>query len=62
MKLNTDRFHLIVSDYKHEQVWAQVGRDKIWESVDVKLLGVILIENCNLINMSRRFARKQAEE
>ena len=42
MKLNTDRFHLIVSDYKHEQVWAQVGRDKIWESVDVKLLGVTI--------------------
>ena len=31
--------HLIVSEYKHEQVWNQAGADKIWESVDVNLLG-----------------------
>ena len=40
MKLDTDQCHLIASGYKHEQVWAQVGEDKIWESADVKLLGV----------------------
>ena len=42
MKLNTDKCDLIVSAYKHEQVWAQVGGDKIWESVDAKLLGVTI--------------------
>ena len=42
MKLNTDKYHLIVSGYKNEQVWTQVGRDKIWESVDVKLLRVTI--------------------
>ena len=39
MKLNTDKCHLIVSGYKHEQIWAIIGKDKIWESSDVKLLG-----------------------
>ena len=29
MKLNTDKFHLIVSGYKHEQVWANIGKDLI---------------------------------
>ena len=39
MKLNTDKCHLIVSGYKHEQVWAHVDGDKIWESDDVKIRG-----------------------
>ena len=38
MKLNTDKCHLIVSCYKHEQVWTNVGKDLIWESNVVKLL------------------------
>ena len=42
MKLNTDKCHLIVSGYKHEQIWAKIGNDKIWESADVKLLGVTI--------------------
>ena len=42
MKLNTDKCHLIVSGYKLEQVWAQVGGEKIWESVNVKLLVVTI--------------------
>ena len=40
MKLNTDKCRLIVLGYKHEQVWANIGKDLIWESNDVKLLGV----------------------
>ena len=40
MKLNTDKCCLIVSGYKHEQVWANIGKDLIWESNDVKLRGV----------------------
>ena len=27
----------MVSVYKHEQVWAQIGGDNIWESADVNL-------------------------
>ena len=27
-----------VSGYKHEQVWANIGKDLIWESNDIKLL------------------------
>ena len=44
MKLNIDKCCLIVLGYKHEneQVWAQTGEDKIFQSIDVKLLGVTI--------------------
>ena len=42
MKLTTDKCHQIVSGYKHEQVWANIGKDLIWESNDVKLLGITI--------------------
>ena len=40
MKLNTDKCRLIVSGYKNEQVWPNIGTDLTWESNDVKLLWV----------------------
>ena len=47
MKLNTDKCCLIVSAYKHEKVWANIGKDSIWESNDVKLLGVAIDRDLN---------------
>ena len=47
-KLNTDKCHLIVSGYKHEQVWENVGKDLIWESNGVKLLEVIIARDLKL--------------
>ena len=32
MKLNQDKSHLLISGYKHENVWAQTGDETIWES------------------------------
>ena len=40
MKLNQDKCHLLVSGYKHENVWAQIGDEKIGESNKQKLLGL----------------------
>ena len=45
MKLNTDKCHLIVFGYKHEQVWAHIWKDLIWESNDVKLLEITIARN-----------------
>ena len=42
MKLNTDKCRPILSGYKHEQVWAYIGKDLIWESNNVKLLGITI--------------------
>ena len=40
IKLNTDKWHLIISGNKHESLWTDIANDKIWESNNVKLLGV----------------------
>ena len=45
MKLNTDKCYLIVSGYKNEQVWTNIGKDLIWESNDIKLLGIAVDRN-----------------
>ena len=44
MKLNTDKFHLLISG-KNEQMWEKLVRDRVWESNDVKLLGITLDNN-----------------
>ena len=36
MSLNAEKCHLIIPGNKHESLWA----DRIWESNNVKLLGV----------------------
>ena len=42
MKLNTDKCHLLVSGNKNGQMWAKLDIDIVWESNDVKLLGITL--------------------
>ena len=41
MKLSTDKCHLLVSGTKYEHNRTKIG-DKIWESNEVKLLGVTI--------------------
>ena len=38
LTLNADKFHLIVSSYKHELMYAKFGDALIWEENSVKLL------------------------
>ena len=45
MKLNTDKCHLLISVTKNEYVWAKLDQDIIWESNDVKTLGVTIDDN-----------------
>ena len=42
MKLNTDKCHLLRLGNKNEHMWAKLDRDIVWESNDVKLLGITL--------------------
>ena len=57
MKLNTDKCRLIVSGYKHEQVWANIGKDLIWESNDVKLLGVTIDRDLKFEQVLKRSSK-----
>ena len=45
MKPNTDQCHLLISVKKNEQMWAKLYRDIVWESNNVKLLGIPLHNN-----------------
>ena len=47
-KLNTDKCHLIVSGYKHKQIWENIGKDLIWESNGVKLFDIIIARDLKL--------------
>ena len=40
MKLNIDKFHLLVAGHKFEHTWVRADTDEIWEDHSVKLLGV----------------------
>ena len=42
MKLTQTKCHLLVSGYKHECVFAKIGNDQIFESNNVKLLGITI--------------------
>ena len=42
MKLNQDKCHLLVSEYKDEKIWSRIGKVKTWESSKKKLLGVVI--------------------
>ena len=49
MKLNQGKHYLLVSGYKHENVWAQIGDEIIWESNKQKLPGLQIAKNLILI-------------
>ena len=40
MKLNSDKCHLLISGFKYQLHWANIGPSKVWESSEKKLLGV----------------------
>ena len=45
VKLNTDKCYLLISGNKSEQIWARLDGDIVWESNDVKLVGITLDNN-----------------
>ena len=45
MKLNEEKCHLLISEHKHELLWASIGRSKIWESEKQKFLGIVIDRN-----------------
>ena len=62
MKINQGKCHLLVSVYKHKNIWARTGDVKIWESSKQKLLGVVtdrdLSFNEYISSLSKKAGRK----
>ena len=42
MMLNQDKFDFLFSGHKHETFFVNVGKTKIWESKQQKLLGILI--------------------
>ena len=40
MKLNSNKCYLLVSGHHYEEMFVNIGKDKIWESKSVKLHGI----------------------
>ena len=47
MKLNQVKCHLLISIYKNENVWANIGNEKVWESNKQKFLDLNIDRNLN---------------
>ena len=45
MKLNEEKCHFIISGHKYEHSWVKINENMIWESSNVKLLGVNIDSN-----------------
>ena len=49
MKLNTDRCYHLISGNKNEEMWAELHRAIVWESKNVRLLGITLDNNLKFV-------------
>ena len=45
MKLNTDKCNFLISGNKNEYMWPKLDQDIVWESNDVKFLGITIDNN-----------------
>ena len=61
-KLNPGKCHLLISGNKDEYMWAKLNQNKVWESNDLKLLGVATDNNLrsdkNVSNICLKANRK----
>ena len=62
MKLNEDKCHLLVSGYKFENIWAKIGKTKIWESKSQKQLGVEIDRTLNFNDHVRTLCNKAGKK
>ena len=58
MKLNQDKCHLLVSGYKNENLWTNIGNEKILESNKQKLLRLDIDRNLNFNEHASSLCRK----
>ena len=62
MKLDQDKCHLLVLRFKHENVWAKIGKTKIWEGKKQKLLGVVIDRNLSFDEHIASLCRKAGKK
>ena len=61
MELNEEKCYLLKSGHKHELLWANNGRSKIWKSEKQKPLGFVRDWNLHLDEYISTMQKKLAE-
>ena len=62
MKLNEDKCHFLVSGFKHETIWINIGEKIIWESKEEKLLGVNIDKDLNFTSHVSNICTKAGQK
>ena len=65
MKLNKDKCHFIISGYKHEIMFANIGESRIWEktcNMQQKLLGVTIDKNLKFKELILKQCKKSRKK
>ena len=62
MKSNQEKCYLLVSRNKHENVWAQVQDETVWESNKWKLLGLEIDGNLNFNEYVSPLCKKDGQK
>ena len=47
MKLNEGKCHLVIAGHRYETLWVNLGKTRIWEIKNKKLLGLTIDINLN---------------
>ena len=62
MKLNKDKCHLLLSGYKYENIWINVGGTKVWERNSETMLGIQIERNLkfdrHVVELCKRASNK----
>ena len=58
MKLNPDKCHFLFAGNTPELLWAKVGVERIWESSQEKLLGLVIDKNLNFNSHLSKICKK----
>ena len=62
IKSNQEKFQLLVSQNKHENVWAQIQDEVVWESNKSKLLDLEIDRNLNFNKYVSPLCKKDCQK
>ena len=62
MKSNQEKCYLLVSRNKHENVWAQIRDEVVWESNKWQLLGLKIDKNLNFNEYVSPLCKKDGQK
>ena len=62
MTLNADKCHLLFSGHKHEQMFASLSDETIWEENAVKLLGILIDSNLTFNDHLKVICKKASQK